>query len=269
MLPLDDLKRLSDILQSAFSSAGYPAEAGLAALPQEIEEPFEPGAAHHPEELASYIDHTLLKADATPDQIVELCREARTHLFASVCINPLFIETAARELKDSESAVCTVIGFPLGASTASTKAAETRDAVAAGADELDMVLPIGLLKGKDYPAVLQHILAVREASADRLLKVILETGLLTEEEKAAGCLISKAAGADFVKTSTGFAGSGATVEDIVLMRQVVGYELGVKASGGVRDRETAIAMIEAGATRIGASASLAIIGAESAGAAGY
>ncbi|MCQ2736417.1 MAG: deoxyribose-phosphate aldolase [bacterium] len=209
--------------------------------------------------MASYIDHTLLKPEATREQIVKLCAEAREHEFASVCVNPANVKTAFAELVGTPVKVCTVIGFPLGASSSFVKAVETRDAVASGADEIDMVINIGALKAKDYDLVLRDIKAVVEAAGGNLVKVIIETCLLTDEEKVKACELSKEAGADFVKTSTGFSKGGATVEDIALMRKTVGTEMGVKASGGIRDYETAKAMIEAGASRIGASAGIAIV----------
>lgn len=213
----------------------------------------------HESAIASYIDHTLLKPEATREQIVKLCAEAREYEFASVCVNPANVKTAFAELVGTPVKVCTVIGFPLGASSSFVKAVETRDAVASGADEIDMVINIGALKAKDYDLVLRDIKAVVEAAGGNLVKVIIETCLLTDEEKVKACELSKEAGADFVKTSTGFSKGGATVEDIALMRKTVGTEMGVKASGGIRDYETAKAMIEAGASRIGASAGIAIV----------
>jgi deoxyribose-phosphate aldolase len=209
--------------------------------------------------VARYIDHTLLKPSATEKDIRALCAEARDYSFASVCINPSYVATAAGELHGTEIKVCTVIGFPLGATTSATKAYEVRDALENGAQELDMVIPVGQLREGDYTYVYMDIRAVVASAEGRTVKVILETSMLNEEEKMAACLIAKAAGAHFVKTSTGFGGGGATVEDISLMRRVVGPDLGVKASGGVRDYAGAIAMINAGATRIGASASVAIV----------
>lgn len=220
-----------------------------------------PDQVHAPacSDIASYIDHTLLKPDAKESEVVDLCREALKFKFASVCVNPNFVPLCAGMLRGSGVKVCTVIGFPLGAMTTEAKAFETRDAVAKGADEIDMVINIGRLKSKDYEYVHNDIKAVVGAAQGHTLKVIIETSLLTDEEKIAACVIARAAGASFVKTSTGFAGKGATVEDVRLMRQVVGADLGVKASGGVRDCETAQQMIESGATRIGASASVAIV----------
>ncbi|HDS08600.1 MAG TPA: deoxyribose-phosphate aldolase [Firmicutes bacterium] len=212
-----------------------------------------------PEDVAKYIDHTLLKPQVTDEEIRVLCDEARRYKFASVCVNPAHVEACSRLLKGSPVKVCTVIGFPLGATTSQVKAFETREAITKGAEEIDMVINIGALKSKKYSLVEEDIREVVKAAQGRLVKVILETGLLNQEEKVAGCLLSKAAGADFVKTSTGFGPGGATAEDIFLMRTVVGKEMGVKASGGVKDYKTAKEMIDAGATRIGASAGVKII----------
>lgn len=208
--------------------------------------------------VAGMIDHTLLKAEATPAEVEKLCAEAREYRFKSVCINPGYVSLAKRLLRGSGVLVCTVVGFPLGATTTATKAAETRDAVADGADEIDMVINIGALKSGEYEKVKHDMEAVVEAAKGRVVKVILETHFLTDEEKVAACQLAVAAGVDFVKTSTGFGGGGATVADIALMRKVVGPNLGVKASGGVRTTEDAQKMISAGASRIGASASIAI-----------
>ncbi|MFH2069621.1 MAG: deoxyribose-phosphate aldolase [Elusimicrobiota bacterium] len=209
--------------------------------------------------IGSLIDHTLLKANATQEEIGKLCEEARKFKFASVCINPAYVSMCAQLLKGSGVRVCTVVGFPLGATTPTAKAIESRDAVANGADEIDMVINIGALKSGNHQLVLEDIKAIREATKGKLLKVILETAYLTKEEKIKGCLLSKEAGADFVKTSTGFGPSGATVEDVRLMREVVGPSIGVKAAGGIRSTEDARKMVEAGATRIGASASVSIV----------
>jgi len=218
-----------------------------------------PGSVPASGNMASYIDHTLLKADATEAEIRKLCEEAREHVFASVCINPGWVSLAAQMLAGSPVKVCTVIGFPLGATTPTAKAIETRDAIANGANEIDMVINVGALKSGDDELVRRDIEGVVQAAKGQaLVKVILETALLSREEKVKASLLAKMAGADFVKTSTGFSTGGATVEDIALMRQTVGPDMGVKASGGIRDRETADAMIAAGATRIGASASVAI-----------
>ncbi len=214
--------------------------------------------------VAHMIDHTLLKPDATPDQIAQLCFEARKYEFASVCINPGHVALSANLLQGTKVKVCTVIGFPLGASAPEVKAFETETALRDGATEIDMVINIGALKGKDHTLVAKDIAGVvRVAHAARaLVKVIIETALLTEEEKVAACLLAKEAGADFVKTSTGFSGGGATVEDISLMRRVVGPDMGVKASGGVRDYDDARHLVDAGATRIGASAGVKILAGE-------
>ncbi len=211
------------------------------------------------ENYASYIDHTLLKPEATREQIIALCAEAKQYDFASVCVNPTWIETAAKELEGAVSKVCTVIGFPLGANTSDVKAFETKDAIAKGADEVDMVLNIGALKGSDYELVLNDMKAVVEAANGTLVKVIIETCLLTDEEKVKACELAVEAGVDYVKTSTGFSTGGATPTDVALMRKTVGPDLGVKASGGVRSLEDLKAMIEAGATRIGASSGVKIM----------
>jgi deoxyribose-phosphate aldolase len=209
--------------------------------------------------IAQMIDHTLLKPEATEEQIVRLCEEAKTFGFASVCVNPYWVKKAAELLKDSSVKVCTVVGFPLGATTKEAKAFETRQAVENGADEVDMVMNIGALKSGQDDVVREDIRAVVEAAQGKLVKVILETGLLSEEEIKRASLIAKEAGAHFVKTSTGFGAGGATVEAVRIMRQTVGEKMGVKASGGIRDAKTAQAMIEAGANRIGASSSVAIV----------
>ena len=211
------------------------------------------------EQLASIIDHTILKADALPSDVEKLCAEAREWKFASVCVNSSYAELAAKSLAGSGVKICVVVGFPLGAMSTPAKAFEARDAVRAGAQEVDMVLHIGRLKAKDDNYVKNDIAEVKRALEGKaILKVILENCLLTDEEKERACLLAKSAGADFVKTSTGFSAAGATAEDVALMRRVVGPELGVKASGGIRTRADAEAVIAAGATRIGASASVAI-----------
>lgn len=212
-------------------------------------------------QVAPLIDHTLLRADATSTDIRKVCAEARQYGFASVCVNPYWTPLVAAELAGSPVKVCVVVGFPLGANATSSKVAETETAVQAGAREIDMVLNIGELRGSNHDAVRDDIRAVAEAAhnAGAILKVILETALLNDEEKTAACLMAKDAGADFVKTSTGFSAAGATVYDVELMRRVVGPQLGVKASGGVRTLEDLKRMVAAGATRIGASASVKII----------
>ena len=202
--------------------------------------------------IAKYIDHTLLAPDAAKSAIEKLCKEASEYKFASVCVNSCWVSLAADLLKDSSVKVCTVVGFPLGAMDTVSKAYEAAKAVENGADEVDMVINIGYLKSGMLDAVLEDIVAVRKATEGKLLKVIIETCLLTDDEKRTACELSEKAGADFVKTSTGFSKGGATLHDVELMKSVVGDRLGVKASGGVRDYATAKAMIDAGATRIGA-----------------
>lgn len=209
---------------------------------------------------AKLIDHTLLKADATEKEIVRLAEEAKEYGFASVCVNPQWVSLAAKELKGSDVKVCTVIGFPLGASTTAVKVFETQDAISNGAEEVDMVINIGLLKAGNDDAVEADMKAVANAAHGKaLLKVIIETCLLTEEEKVRACQLVVNAGADYVKTSTGFSTGGATVEDVMLMRKVVGPNLGVKASGGIRDKNDLEKMAKAGATRIGASSGVKIM----------
>ncbi len=214
-----------------------------------------------PDELARYIDHTLLKPDATEEQIRNLCEEAKTYHFASVCVNPSYVALAAKELAGTDVKVDSVVGFPLGATMPDVKAYEASLAIEAGAQEIDMVINIGALKSGRDDLVREDIGEVVKTAHDQgaLVKVIIETALLTGEEKVRACRLAKAAGADFVKTSTGFGPGGATVEDVRLMRETVGLEMGVKAAGGIRSAEKAIAMIEAGATRIGASAGVRIV----------
>lgn len=214
--------------------------------------------------LASRIDHTLLKPEATREQVMQLCEEARRYGFASVCVNPAYVPLCAELLRGSPVRVCTVIGFPLGATLAEAKASEARIAIERGARELDMVLNVGALKSKDYETAARDIRAVvRVAQAGgAIVKVILETALLSEEEKVAACLLAKAAGADFVKTSTGFSSGGATVEDVALMRRVVGEGMGIKAAGGIRTRADAERMVQAGATRLGTSSGVRIVAGE-------
>ncbi|WP_285766981.1 deoxyribose-phosphate aldolase [Peribacillus sp. SI8-4] len=213
--------------------------------------------------VAKMIDHTLLKAEATKEQIVTLCEEARKYGFASVCVNPIWVKSAAEELNGSDVKVCTVIGFPLGGTTTAVKAIETENAIQNGAGEVDMVLAIGLLKSGEYAEVEADIKAVvKAANAKALVKVIIETSLLTEKEKVRACELSLRAGADFVKTSTGFSTGGATVEDVALMRKSVGEKAGIKAPGGIRDLKDLIVMADAGATRIGASSGVAIMNGE-------
>ena len=209
--------------------------------------------------LNKYIDHTLLKPDASQEQIETLIEEAKKYDFASVCVNPTWVNFAAQALKATDVKVCTVIGFPLGANTPELKAFETSDAIQNGANEIDMVINIGALKSRNFDLVERDIRAVVEAAKGTLVKVIIETCLLTDDEKVKACQIAQKAGADFVKTSTGFSTGGATVRDVALMRKTVGPDMGVKASGGARSYEDALAFIKAGATRIGASSGVAIM----------
>lgn len=214
--------------------------------------------------LASVIDHTLLKPDATPDDIDRLCDEAVIHRFAAVCVHPIYARRAVERLHDHRIAVATVVGFPHGATLASVKRAEARELVERGVRELDMVLPIGQLKACQWNAVADDIEAVVQVAQEHadgraIVKVIIEAGLLTDREKVIGCAIAEECGADYVKTSTGFCGTGATAADVMLMRQVVGDRLGIKAAGGIRTREQALAFLAAGATRIGTSSGPAIV----------
>ncbi len=211
-------------------------------------------------DIAALIDHTLLKPDATAEQVRKLCQEAREYRFASVCVNPAFIPLVSEMLRGSGVKACSVIGFPLGATTTGAKEEETREVIGYGAAEVDMVVNVGAAKAGDWDYVKKDIEAVVNAARGKaLVKVIIETCLLTDEEKVKACAASKMAGADFVKTSTGFSTGGATVEDIRLMRQVVGPNMGVKASGGVKDYKTAMAMVNAGASRIGTSSGISIV----------
>lgn len=203
-------------------------------------------------------DHTILKADAGKDAVKKICDEAKEYGFMSVCVNGYYTAYVAEQLQGSGVKVCTVVGFPLGQMSSKAKAAETAAAVEDGADEIDMVINVGALKDGLDDVVLDDIKAVRQACGGKVLKVIIETCLLNEEEKVRACTLAKKAGADFVKTSTGFSTAGATAEDVALMRKTVGDDMGVKASGGIRDRETATAMVEAGASRLGTSATVAI-----------
>jgi len=209
--------------------------------------------------LNKYIDHTLLKAVATEKEITKICEEAKQYDFASVCVNPAYVAKCAELLKGSDVEVCTVIGFPLGANTTAVKVYEVKDAIKNGATEVDMVNNIGKVKDGDFTFIEEEIRALKEAAGKNTLKVILETCYLTPEEIEKSCIAAKAAGADFVKTSTGFGTGGAKVEDVALMRKTVGEKMGVKASGGIHSREETLAMIEAGATRIGASAGIKIM----------
>ena len=205
------------------------------------------------------IDHTLLKQDASPEQILKLCEEAKEHDFMSVCVNPAYVPLAAEALKGSDVKVCTVIGFPLGMNLTRTKVEEAQLCIKQGADEIDMVINVGMLKSHNDDYVEAEIAELKAVAGEKVLKVIIETCLLTDEEKVRACLLAKNAGADFVKTSTGFSTGGATVHDVKLMRETVGPDMGVKASGGVRTHEDLLAMVEAGANRIGTSNGVKII----------
>lgn len=229
------------------------------------------GGQHFDKAIAGMIDHTLLKPEATVKQVEQLCAEAKQYGFASVCINPSYVKLCAKLLRDTAVKICTVIGFPLGATSTEAKTFEAERAIQDGAREIDMVINVGMLKSAEYKYVENDIGSVARAVKRHgaLLKVIIETGLLTDEEKVKACLIAKNAGANFVKTSTGFAKGGATAGDIALMRRVVGPSLGVKASGGVRTHEDAKTLIESGADRIGASASVIIVTGEQAATTGY
>jgi deoxyribose-phosphate aldolase len=219
------------------------------------------GANLYPQEIARRIDHTLLRPEATREQIEALCREAREHGFATVCVNPAWVPLCRDLLRGSDTAVCTVVGFPLGATLPEVKAYEAGRVVAEGACEVDMVVNVGALKSGDFALVERDVAGVVHASheAGALVKVIIEAALLTDDEKVRACVLSQAAGADFVKTSTGFGPGGATAADVALMRRVVGPQMGVKAAGGVRDLQSARAMLEAGADRIGASVGVKIV----------
>lgn len=242
-------------VRTCFDRAGQVIDAGADRLSSTL------GVIPGNMDLAKTIDHTLLKPDATQDQIAQLCFEARKYGFASVCVNPTWVELCAKLLEGSSVKVCSVIGFPLGATAPEVKAFETQNAIDHGAAEIDMVINIGALKARDLELVARDIRGVvTTAHAGRaIVKVIIEAVLLTDEEKTIACLLSKEAGADFVKTSTGFSSGGATVHDVALMRKAVGPEMGVKAAGGVRTYEDAENMIKAGATRIGASAGVKIL----------
>ena len=232
------------------------------------ESPFQPHLLQGNDELAAKIDHTLLKPDATKEEIQRVCQEARDYHFATVCVNSMFVGMVADLLKGSRTKAIAVVGFPLGAAATATKAFEARESIRSGAQEIDMVINVGALKGRDYAFVQEDIHSVVEASKPYPVKVILETSSLNDDQKIIACALSKAAGAAFVKTSTGFGSGGATVEDIALMRRIVGPEMGVKASGGIRTYEDATKMIAAGASRVGASASIAIVTAQSSGKSG-
>ena len=242
-------------VDTCFNKVGEVVSAGASRLTSQL------GNIPDDPDIAGMIDHTLLKPDATADQIAQLCYEASKFEFASVCINPTHVKLSAKLLQGTQVKVCTVIGFPLGASSPEVKTFEAQTAIKDGATEIDMVLNIGALKAGDLKLVAQDIHEVVKVGheAGAIVKVIIETSLLNDEEKVTACLLAKEGGADFVKTSTGFSGGGATVEDINLMRRVVGPEMGVKASGGVRDFEDAQNMVKAGATRLGASAGVKIV----------
>lgn len=215
------------------------------------------------QDIAPFIDHTLLKPNAKEEEITQLCNEAREFGFAAICINPSYVPLAASLLANTPVKICTVVGFPLGSMTTEAKAFETRDAVAKGAEEIDVVINVGKLKSGDYQYVVEDIKGVVKAAQHRIVKVIIEAAMLTDDEKVAACILAKAGGAQFVKTSTGFGPGGATAHDVALMRRTVGAEMGVKAAGGIRDLATAAEMVKAGATRIGASASVQIVTSQS------
>lgn len=242
-------------VDTCFNKVGEVVSAGASRITSQL------GNIPEDPDIAGLIDHTLLKPDATADQIAQLCYEARKYKFASVCVNPTHVKLCAELLQGTKVKVCTVIGFPLGASAPEVKAFEAQTAIKDGATEIDMVLNIGALKAGDLTLAARDIHEVVRVGheARAIVKVIIETSLLNDEEKVTACLLAKEAGADFVKTSTGFSGGGATVDDIHLMRKVVGPEMGVKASGGVRDFEDAQNMVKAGATRLGASAGVKIV----------
>jgi len=272
----DELQRLIDLIVSEMALAGERPQSRCAChsvvddcCPDRLRGVLDAGATRvgllasggAPAGLAAMIDHTLLKPDATRAQIEELCREAAQFKFATVCVNPTWVATAARLLAGSGVGVCSVVGFPLGATTADVKGYETQRAIFDGAREIDMVINVGALKSGDLRTVERDIEAVTRPcrSCGALSKVIIEAALLTDDEKVTACTLAKAAGADYVKTSTGFASGGATPADVALMRRVVGSDMGVKAAGGVRDLEGMKAMIAAGASRVGASAGVKIV----------
>lgn len=242
-------------VKTCFDDAGHIISAGAERITSTV------GVIPDDLNLAKKIDHTLLKPDTTPDQIAQLCLEARKFGFASVCVNPTWIKLCAELLKSSEVKVCSVVGFPFGATLSEVKVFETEQVIKDGATEIDMVINIGALKAGDTELVARDIRSIVEAAHKHaaIVKVIIEVALLTDEEKVIACLLSKEAGADFVKTSTGFASGGATVHDVELMRRTVGPDMGVKAAGGVRTREDAENMVRAGATRLGASAGVKIV----------
>lgn len=252
---MDQNQVIQKVVEEVLSRMGGAAAIGSAAAAKAGN-----GSAILPKDLAKYIDHTLLKPEATIDQVTNLCDEAAAHHFYSVCVNSSWVEHCARRLGGSGVKVCAVVGFPLGAMDSRAKAFEARTAISNGATEIDMVVNVGALKAKDFKTAREDMLAVRRACrAGVVLKVIIETCLLSDEEKVLVCQIAKEIGADFVKTSTGFNKGGATVDDIVLMRRTVGPKMGVKASGGVRSFEDAVKMIEAGATRLGTSSGVLLV----------
>jgi deoxyribose-phosphate aldolase len=272
----DELQRLIDVIVSELSLGGTRPQTRCQChsvlddcCPDRLRGVIDAGATRvgvhatggAPSGVAAMIDHTLLKPDATRQHIEELCREAAQFKFATVCVNPAWVATAARLLSGSGVGVCSVVGFPLGATTADVKSYETRRAIFDGAREIDMVINVGALKSGDVRVVERDIEAVTAPCRDcgALSKVIIEAALLTDDEKVTACTLAKAAGADYVKTSTGFGPGGATAADVALMRRVVGAEMGVKAAGGVRDLEGLRAMVAAGATRVGASAGVKIV----------
>lgn len=273
----DNLNKLADLvaerLQERMEDEEYDCDCdcGCDCDEEEVEEVITPivPPAGTDVELARVIDHTLLKPEATREELIKICEEAKTYGFATVCVNSSNVALVAQELKGTPVKPIAVVGFPLGAMSAEGKAYEAAVAVAEGAREIDTVINIGALKAKDYQKVYEDIAAVVEAAHPYKVKVILETSNLNQDEKIAGCIISKAAGAHFVKTSTGFGKGGATVEDITLMRQIVGKDMEVKASGGIRTTDDAKKMIKAGADRIGASASIAIVTGKSESKGGY
>jgi len=262
----EQIKQITNAVREQLTKDGFLTGAGALQTSQkqpEADESVPPGVD---QSLASKIDHTLLKPDATVDEVKRVCEEARKYHFATVCLNSMHIAVASQILKGSSTKPIAVVGFPLGTAASVAKAFEAREAIRLGAQEIDMVINIGALKGRDYALVFDDIKQVVEASKPFGVKVILETSSLNEDQKITGCALAKAAGAAFVKTSTGFAAGGATVEDVALMRRIVGPDMGVKASGGIRTYEDAVNMIAAGATRIGASASIAIVTKQSGGA---
>lgn len=247
-------------VKTCFDNAGHVISAGAERITSTL------GNIPEDKSFAKMIDHTLLKPDATADMIAQLCYEARKYHFASVCVNPTHVKLSAELLQGSDVKVCTVIGFPLGATTTDVKVFETNNAIKDGATEIDMVINIGALKAGDHQLVAKDIRGIVKTSHAQgaLVKVIIETALLTDEEKVVASLLAKEAGADFVKTSTGFSSGGATVHDVALMRRAVGPSLGVKAAGGIRTQQDAEEMVAAGATRLGASAGVKIMQAKQA-----